>query len=102
MEQWSACLSGMQFSTTDQVNHLSIFFTIQRWCFFDITDVIILTILMVTDRTMTATFRAAVPRRMRQVGGSTGETFHIKSNVYTIALSVIFLLFDYCASIATC
>lgn len=38
--------------------------------------------LMVIDRTMTASFRAAVLRRIRQDGGSTGENFQINPNVY--------------------
>lgn len=36
---------------------------------------ITLTLVMLIDRTMTATFRAAVLWRIRQDGGSTGETF---------------------------
>lgn len=44
--------------------------------------VITLMALLVIDRTMTATFRAAALRRIRQDGGITGETFQTKSLYY--------------------
>lgn len=56
----------------------------------------VITLVMVIDRTMTATFRAAVLRRIRQDGGSTGETIQINPSMY-LYCSVIWLLF-YCPS----
>ena len=44
--------------------------------------------MVIIDRTMTVTFKAAVLRRIRQAGGSTGEAFQINPSV---DLSVIFL-----------
>lgn len=85
VEQWSACLSGMQFSTRDQVLFTS-FTVVRSWHFFlelmvlrKKMTVITLTVLSLITRTMTATFRAAVLRRIRQDGGSTGETAQMKS-----------------------
>lgn len=81
VEQWSACLSGMQFSTRDQVSHLSLFY---NYCIDNMQMMTVLTLMLVIviDRTMTATSRAAVLRRIRQDGGSTGETFQINLSVY--------------------
>lgn len=39
-------------------------------------------VVLVIGRTMTATYRAAVLRRIRQDGGLTGETFQIKCLYY--------------------
>ncbi len=39
---------------------------------------------MIIDRIMTVTFRATVLRRIRQDGGSTGETFQRNPSVHNI------------------
>lgn len=83
VEQWSACLSGMQFSTRDQVSHPSLHVLVLL--------LQIITVINSNDnayRIMTATSREAVLRRIRQAGGSTGETLRIKS--IAAAPSVIF------------
>lgn len=51
-------------------------------------------VVLVTDRTMTGTFRAAVLRRIRQVGGSTGEIFHIHIHASAV-LAIVFLFNPY-------
>lgn len=96
VEHWSSCLSGMQFSTRDQVSLLSLF-TILRLHFYGANNwllqiidnvqmmtVITLMMVMVIDRTMTATSRAAVLRRIKQDGGSTGETTRANANALKI------------------
>ena len=78
VEHWSSCLSGMQFSTKDQVGKISHANNCKFTDNVQMTTVVTLMMVMITDRTMTATFRAVVLRRIKQDGGSTGESFQIK------------------------
>lgn len=82
VEQWSASLSGMQFSTRDQVQSISFYqqqydrdILYSQWLLKKWKE---MRPMLLINRTMTATFGAAVLRRTRQDGGSTGETPHKK------------------------
>lgn len=74
VQQWSAALCGMQFSTKDQVT-----WPVNWRCFLLLMlpqETVVIQTTMV-NRTMTAISRAAVPRRMKLDGGSTGESLKL-------------------------